>query len=42
MKRKCGLEVIFVSSDSSKENFEECFKKQGGWYAIPYQDPVGE
>lgn len=43
LKRKSGLEVIYVSSDLSKENYDETFfKKQGPWYAIPYQDPIAE
>jgi hypothetical protein len=37
-----GLEVIYVSSDTSLEDFDAFYKTQGGWFAVPYQDDLAE
>ncbi|KAJ8963345.1 hypothetical protein NQ318_018817 [Aromia moschata] len=36
-KRKVGMEIIYVSSDSSEDEFQEYFKQQGPWIAIPFK-----
>ncbi|CAH1363693.1 unnamed protein product [Tenebrio molitor] len=42
LRRNMGLEVIYVSSDTSLEDFDAFYKTQGGWFAVPYQDDLAE
>lgn len=37
-----GIEVIYVSSDTSVDDFDAFYKSQGGWFAVPYQDDLAE
>ncbi|XP_044265824.1 nucleoredoxin-like protein 2 [Tribolium madens] len=42
LRRNMGIEVIYVSSDTSPDDFDAFYKTQGGWFAVPFQDDLAE
>ncbi|XP_063905320.1 nucleoredoxin-like protein 2 isoform X2 [Zophobas morio] len=42
LRRNMGLEVIYVSSDTSLEDFDTFYKTHGGWFAVPFQDDLAD
>ncbi|XP_056639757.1 nucleoredoxin-like protein 1 [Diorhabda sublineata] len=40
LKRKVGMEIIYVSADTSKEGYDSDLMAQGPWSAIPFKSSI--
>lgn len=38
LKRKTGLEVIYVSADNEEKAYRQEFARHGSWLAVPFKD----
>ncbi|XP_057656561.1 nucleoredoxin-like protein 2 [Diorhabda carinulata] len=40
LKRKANMEIIYVSADTTEEEYEADLMAQGPWSAIPFKSPI--
>ncbi|XP_050503375.1 nucleoredoxin-like protein 2 [Diabrotica virgifera virgifera] len=40
LKKNIGMEIIYVSADTTEEMYEQGIADQGPWCAIPFEDDI--